>query len=65
MRLERGEERSFTVRVPMRAFTTVDGQGVRCIRGKGFSVYVGFSQPDKRSVELMGAEPVCVFVEMK
>ncbi len=65
VRLERGEERSFTVRVPMRAFTTVDGQGVRGIRGKGFSVYVGFSQPDKRSVELMGAEPVCIFVEMK
>ena len=65
VRLEQGEERSFTVRVPMRAFTTVDGQGERGIRGNGFSVYVGFSQPDKRSVELMGVEPVCVFVEMK
>ena len=58
VKLEKGEERAVTVKVPMRAFTTVDERGARAIRGERFAVYAGFSQPDKRSAELTGREPV-------
>ena len=58
VRLEKGETRDVTVELPMRAFTTVDKDGVRVLRGSHFEVYAGFSQPDRRSVELTGTEPV-------
>lgn len=58
IRLEKGETRDVTVELPMRAFTTVDKDGVRVLRGSHFEVYAGFSQPDRRSVELTGTEPV-------
>ena len=37
-----------------RAFTSVDEEGVRCVRSRNFTFYAGFSQPDERSEELTG-----------
>ena len=50
--------------VPRRAFTTVDDEGVRAVRGKHFQVYVGFSQPDSRSTALLGKAPLELAVEL-
>lgn len=48
-----------------RAFTVVDEEGNRFKDGKRFCFYVGCSQPDEKSVELMGEIPVSVeaFIE--
>ena len=62
--LAQGEEKDVELLVPRRAFTTVDGEGVRAVRGKRFCVYVGFSQPDPRSLALTGKAPVQVPVEL-
>ncbi|MFQ9396042.1 MAG: hypothetical protein ACLR2E_21015 [Lachnospiraceae bacterium] len=40
------------------AFTIVDEKGQRQTAAGTFEVYAGFSQPDERSVELMGCAPV-------
>ncbi|MCM1121109.1 MAG: glycoside hydrolase family 3 C-terminal domain-containing protein [Eubacterium sp.] len=40
-----------------KAFSVVDHDGARIADGTHFEVYAGFSQPDARSVELMGVSP--------
>ena len=40
------------------AFTIVDEKGQRQTAAGTFEIYAGFSQPDERSVELMGCAPV-------
>ena len=62
--LAKGEEKEIELVLPQHALTTVDEDGVRQVRGQHFSLYVGFSQPDKRSVELTGKAPVKVAVEL-
>ena len=56
--LKENEEITVTVKLDPRAFTSVDEEGVRAIRSSRFTVYAGFSQPDKRSRELMKSAPV-------
>ena len=56
--LEPGEKQSFELPVSGSAFTVVDDEGVRKVDGKEFVFYVGCSQPDARSVELLGRAPV-------
>lgn len=58
--LAQGQEAELQLKLPQRALTTVDNEGVRAVRGKDFALYVGFSQPDKRSVELTGKTPIQV-----
>ena len=60
--LDCGEEKDVTIWVPERAFTTVDEDGVRKVRGSHFAVYAGFSQPGERSEELTGCRPVKIMV---
>lgn len=54
------------VEIPLRksAFTVVDNEGKRFVDGKQFSLYVGTSQPDARSAELMGRETVKVSISL-
>ena len=47
-----------TLTLDERAFTIVDEKGQRQTAAGTFEVYAGFSQPDERSVELMGCAPV-------
>ena len=54
IRLEAGETKTVTARIPARAFTSVDADGVRAQRGGTFTLFAGFSQPDERSAELTG-----------
>ncbi len=63
--LREGEEREVSLPVPERAFTVVDDAGRRFVDGTCFQLFAGFSQPDKRSVELTGEAPVELTVYRK
>lgn len=58
-----GECVQVSVRLGDLAFTVVNAEGERVSGGEGYDLYVGLSQPDKRSVELMGAAPVKLSVQ--
>ena len=58
--LKAGEEKTLTIPLNPRAFTSVDEEGIRRKRGSAFTVYAGFSQPDERSQEL--TRTACVSV---
>lgn len=62
--LKRGETKEVQVEIPEMAFTVVDNDGRRFVDGTHFRFYVGFSQPDERSVELMGARPLEVALKL-
>lgn len=53
-----GEEKQVAVRLDKNAFTVVNDEGDRIPGGKTYDIFCGFSQPDERSVELMGQAPV-------
>lgn len=55
--LEPGEEKETALEIPETAFQAVDDAGNRILAGTRYRFYVGFSQPDARSAELMGARP--------
>lgn len=56
--LEAGESKTVTVKLDALTFTVVNDEGERINDGKSFDLYVGLSQPDARSVELMGQAPL-------
>ncbi|MCF0134363.1 MAG: glycoside hydrolase family 3 C-terminal domain-containing protein [Blautia sp.] len=58
--LEPNEEIEAVLSIDPNAFTVVKEDGSRVAEGSRFAVYVGFSQPDSRSIELLGKEPVCL-----
>lgn len=58
--LASGQKQTAELLLPRRALTTVDDEGIRAVRGSRFTLYVGFSQPDARSVELTGQAPLRV-----
>ncbi len=53
-----GETITVTLPIADRAFTVVKEDGKRVLEGGNYSVYVGCSQPDARSIELTGTMPV-------
>jgi len=52
------EEKSIQIRIPNRAMTAVDDEGKRYIDSNRFKIYAGLSQPDLRSIELVGKTPI-------
>jgi beta-glucosidase len=62
--LKAGEEKTVTVKVAKRGFTTVDEDGNREIFSKKFTLYAGLSQPDSRSEELTGHKALSAVVEL-
>ena len=56
--LEKDASGRFTLDIPAQAFEVVHQDGSRAIDSKRFALFVGFSQPDARSVSLMGSAPV-------
>ena len=58
MSLLAGEGKEIEIALPKTAFTVVNEEGDRIVEGEHFRFYVGFSQPDERSVELMGEKPL-------
>ncbi len=55
--LAAGEEKQVTVHLPQAAFALCDEEGTPIVEAGEYSVYVGASQPDSRSVKLMGQAP--------
>lgn len=61
--VDANSEAEVTLVVPSSAFTTVDDEGVRAVRGSKASVYVGFGQPDKRTEVLTGKKSIEIVAE--
>ncbi len=59
------EEKKVQISLPKSAFSVVDEDGNHMVDGRHFKFYVGFSQPDEKSVELMGTKPVEVELEIE
>lgn len=62
--VEAGECVETELTVPGRSFTVVDEEGKRLMDGTDFDLYVGTMQPDGRSAELTGKEPVKLQVQV-
>lgn len=56
--LKAGETREVMLQIGHKAFTVVNHGGERIMDGMHFELYAGTFQPDGRSVELTGREPV-------
>ena len=57
--LKAGEKKTVTLRLAGKALQIVDNDGIRRKDGNRFMIWVGGSQPDGRSVELLGQRPLC------
>ena len=62
--LKAGEEKTVTVKIDKRAFTSVDADGNREIFSKKFTLFAALSQPDSRSEELTGHKALSAVVEL-
>lgn len=58
------EEKEIILQIPAAAFTVVDEKGKRSREGGNFILYVGTSQPDERSLELLGRKPAEVEINI-
>ena len=56
--IEPDETKCVTITVPAKSFTVVNEEGKRIFDGQKADIFVGFSQPDERSLELMGTKPI-------
>ncbi len=59
-----GESCQVEISLDKNAFTVVNDAGERLSVGGAWELYAGFSQPDARSVELMGQKPLCEKIQM-
>lgn len=62
--LHPGEEETVMLTVPKEAFQVVDEDGERVVDAALFSLYVGTSGPDARSIQLTGKEPVMLEIRL-
>ena len=60
--LEKGAATSVEIPLPPAAFSLVDADGNRVVNAGRYTIYVGGSQPDARSRELLGTSPQSVTV---
>ena len=56
--LKVGETKKVTLKIDKKSFEVVDNKGNRLIDSKKYKLYVGISQPDNRSIELLGIKPI-------
>ena len=55
--LQPGETKQIKIHLPLAAFALCNEEGTPIVEAGSYSVYVGASQPDARSVALMGQAP--------
>ncbi len=55
--LSAGEEKIINLHLPQKAFSLCDAEGNKVIEPGSYTIYVGDSQPDIRSIILTGKEP--------
>ena len=58
IRVAVGERRELPLSIPWNAFLSVTEEGERILDGSRFTLYVGTSQPDDRSIQLGAVKPV-------
>lgn len=63
VKLQPGEEKNISIFLPKEVFYVVNEQGERFLDGKHFRLSVGTSQPDERSRELTGKDPVSIEIQ--
>lgn len=56
--LKVGESKKVELKIDKKSFEVVDSEGNRLIDSKRYKLYVGISQPDNRSIELLGIKPI-------
>lgn len=56
--IQKGEEKTLTVKIPGKAFIVYDEDGQIKVDSDNFMLYAGLSQPDKVSLSLGAAKPV-------
>lgn len=57
--LKPGERAELYIDLDPKMFEVVNNQGERIIDGKFYKCFVGMGQPDERTVELLGKDPIC------
>ncbi|WP_315069165.1 glycoside hydrolase family 3 C-terminal domain-containing protein [uncultured Clostridium sp.] len=62
--LKKGESKTVTMKLNRRVFEAVNDAGERILDSKKFKLFVGVSQPDKRSLELGSAAPLSANIEL-
>ena len=58
-----GQTKTVHIRIDERAFTSVDENGIRAVRGNVYTLYAGTHQPDEKSCALAGTQ--CLSLEIK
>ena len=58
MSLKIGETKTIKMSLNKKSFEVVDYEGNRVIDSKKFKLFVGISQPDTRSIELLKKAPM-------
>ena len=56
--LKMGESKTVTLNIRRKEFEVVNDEGERILDSKKFKLFVGVSQPDSRSVDLIGIKPL-------
>ena len=59
------EEKQLEFMLPFKAFTVVNQDGEHILDGTKALIYAGGSQPDKRSVKLLGQAPLCCTLNLE
>lgn len=60
-----GESCTVSVKIPLKNMQLVDENGARYLPDGTYTLFVGGSQPDDRSAELLGAAPLGVSIKLK
>ena len=55
--LSAGENKTIQIHLPMQAFSLCDLEGKKVVEQGNYSIFVGGSQPDERSISLTGKQP--------
>ena len=62
--LKKGEIKTVTMQINKKSFEAINDDGKRILDSKKFKLFVGISQPDKRSFELTSVAPLDANVEL-
>jgi len=65
LKLKPGEESEVSFTLAPRLMSIIDDEGRRILEPGKFQLYIGGSQPDRRSVMLTGAEPLSAVFELR
>ena len=65
LKLKPGEESEVSFTLAPRLMTMIDDEGRRILEPGKFQVYIGGSQPDRRSIVLTGIEPLSAVFEVR